>query len=175
MLTITSDPPPTGTEQVEYFFQSSLEPEAKGELFVFNTTEYFQAESFSTDIAHQDILRQFQRRYDQLILLFKKRWEQGQVAFAGISHKDVLKRSGALAVFVLLTNPEKVSVDVTPDATVFFTAVYEEENAYVEAHFAPNEETEIVFNIYQNGVPVLAHGGEFDTAVNQYIQYFAKK
>ena len=71
-----------------------------------------------------------------LMLLFKKRWEQGQSAFSGISHKEVLKRSGALAVFLLLTNPEKVSVDVTPDGTVFFTAVYLEENAYIEAHFA---------------------------------------
>ena len=175
MLTITPDLPPTGTEGLEYFFQQSPEPEARGELFVFNTTEYLQAGSFSTDIAHQDILRQFQRRYDQLTLLFKKRWEQGQSAFSGISHKEVFKRSVSLAVFILLTNPEKISVDVTPDATVFFTALYAEENAYVEAHFAPDEETEVVFNIYRKGVPVLAHGGEFDPAVNQYIQYFTKK
>ena len=175
MLPITSDLPPTGTDQVEYFFQHSFEPEAKGELFVFNTIEYFQTESFSMDIAHQDVLRQFQRRYDQLMLLFKRRWEQSQAAFSDISHKEVLKRSGSLAVFILLTSPEKVSVDVTSEATVFFTAIYMNVNAYIEAHFAPDEETEIVFNIYQNGGPVLAYGGEFDLAVNQYIHFFAEK
>lgn len=174
-LPITIDLPPTGTNRIEYDLQQISSHDSSEELFLFNSTDYVHTKTFSGDIARQDLIRQFLRRYDQLMVRFKKNWQNGQEAFAGISKNEVFKTSGLLSAFILSTNPDKVAVEVTPEATVFFTVIYMEENAYVEAHFAPDEKPEIVFNIYRNGAPVLAYGGEFAPAIDQYIQYFAKK
>jgi len=175
LLPITIDLPPTGTNRTEYDLQQISSHDSSEELFLFNARDYVHTKTFSGDVTRQDLIRQFLRRYDQLMVRFKKNWQKGQEAFADISQIEVFKTSGLLSAFILSTNPDKVAVEVTPDVTVFFTAIYMEESAYVEAHFAPDEETEIVFNIYKNGVPVLAYGGQFDRAINQYIHYFAEK
>ena len=169
------DIPPTGTVRTEYYTLHNYAPDNKEESFLFNTKEYLKLEGSSGDIARHDFICQFQRRFYQLMFKFMKRWTLEQRIFIDIPEKDVLFTSSLLTAIIVATNPKQVTVDITPDATIFYTVIYPNKNAYFEIHFSAGEETELVFNIYRNDVPAHAYGGEFKQSLNQYIRYFFEK
>lgn len=170
------DLPPTGAFQTEHNQRlTASDYTTEGDEYLFNTKDYHRLYTFIGDMAQQDIDRQIQRRFSQLMLHFRKGWEKGKGAFGGISQKEVHKTAGFLAAIISSTNPEKTSVSFTPEATVFFTAIYPNTNAYLEIHFAIGEEPEAVVNIYQNGKPVMAYGGDVAKAIFQFLSFLSKK
>lgn len=86
-----------------------------------------------------------------------------QTAFQGISPETLFAQTSPAAHALLATNPTALSLDATPDASVFFTADYAEKGrVYLEIFFSGEqpEPIEAVVNIYAlDNRCILAYAG----------------
>ena len=134
----------------------------------------FEAE----DIIAQDKLRQFERQAEQLIHNWKGRVALQAEAFQGINPHAVKQSLGTAIVF-LLAQPEKISVDATPDASVFVTATYATgHTTYLEIFLEPGQAqpVEAVVNIYaSDGSCAFAFGGTLPDTLAQTLHFLHKK
>ncbi len=111
-------------------------------------------------------------RYRKVILRLEKKLADGNDSFKNINSNAVLAYSSFFLSWALLTNPEKISADVTGDSSVFFTVMYPGKNAYFELFFAKGQEEpeEVVYNVYQDKIPVDAYSGKFTDTLKAFFK-----
>lgn len=167
MNPVTADLPTTGMERIEYT-ASSTETATP----TFSNTSYYQYASIREhDLLLSDAERQLKRRFDRLMGRFQDEWQNGKHYFEGTKEQDIQGTVIQLTELLLRTSPQKVALELTPEATVFFTCIYKNKNAYVEAHYEAGQPTEFVVNVYEAKQPVFAYGGSLADTVKALFRF----
>ena len=94
-------------------------------------------------------------------------------AFKAIDLNLVRYYTALTSSYCLLTQPNKIAIDVTSDPSVFFTLKYEnKKNAYLEIFFDNENEGQIQLNanIYQDKELVFAYGGEYLNTFKAFLK-----
>jgi len=148
---------------------------------VRHNTSFFNSPNSQTafdceyDIIQENLRRDIERRLEQLGRQISTRLQIQREAFLGIP-RETLSDYTFPAVLVLVSiNPAAISVDATPDTSIFFTADYAEKGrVYLEIFFAENlaEPVEAVVNIYApDNRCVLAYAGSLVETLHQIVGF----
>ena len=168
MFPVTMDLPPTGEESITSTITSEEQTR-----YAFSNTLYYNryAVEQKEDLIRFDAQLQLQRQFDRLMNRLQDEWPAYRDNFVGVTFREVQEVASNLAATLLNTSPEKMSVELTVDATVFFTCMYPDMNAYIEAHFEPGEEPEVVINVYEDKKPVYAYGGTLVESLQAFYSF----
>lgn len=170
MIPLTMDLPPTGEESIAY--TTTVDDQTR---YAFSNTAYYR----HTANREEDIIRydaQLQRRqFDRLMNRLQDEWRTYREHFSEVDFREVQDITSKLAATLVYTSPERMSVELTADATVFFTCIYPYINAYVEAHFDPDEQAEVVINAYANKKPVYAYGGTLTESLQAFYSFLNQR
>ena len=124
--------------------------------------------------AISDYLSQhLEKRSMKIAQSFEKKLKNHFAAFEGIDLRGVRAASAFATTFSLLTNPDKIGVDLTDEASVFITLIYPcGKNAYLEFFFEPGkfEPVQHNVNIYENKKVVFAFSGKFEESLRAFFQ-----
>lgn len=172
MFPVTMDFPPTGEESIT----SAITSEEQTRYAFSNTLYYNQyAIEQKEDLIRYDTQLQLQRQFDRLMNQLQDEWSTYRDNFSGVTFPEVQEVASNLAATLLHTSPEKMSVELTVDATVFLSCIYSGMNAYVEAHFEPKEETEVVVNVYEDKKSVFAFGGSLAESLQAFFTFLSNR
>lgn len=124
--------------------------------------------------AISDYLKQnLKKRALKVAQSFEKKLKNHLAAFEQIDLSSVRAAYAFSTFFCLLTNPDKIGVDLTDEPSVFITLVYPDgKNAYLEFFFEPGK-TEPVqhnINIYENKKAVFAYSGGFLESLKAFLE-----
>ncbi len=172
MFPVTMDLPPTGEESITSTITSEEQTR-----YAFSNTLYYNryAVEQKEDIIRNDAKLQLQRQFDRLMNRLQDEWPAYRDHFLGVTFQEIQEVASNLATTLRHTSPDKMSVELTADATVFLTCIYPGMNAYVEAHFEPNEETEVVVNAYEDKKSVFACGGSLAESLQAFFTFLSNK
>lgn len=172
MFPVTMDLPPTGEESITSTITSEEQTR-----YAFSNTLYYNryAVEQKEDLIRYDAQLQLQRQFDRLMNRLQDEWSVYSDNFSGVTFREVQEVASNLVATLLHTSPERMSVELTADATVFFTCMYPGMNAYVEGHFEPREETEVVVNAYEDKKPVFACGGSLAESLQAFFIFLSNK
>ncbi|HFA50124.1 MAG TPA: hypothetical protein ENJ95_14030 [Bacteroidetes bacterium] len=142
-----------------------------GEVIGSDVSFYKKYYRQQIDFLLGDYFQVMEKRLGQLLGQLEQKLENRGDMLAGIEVKAVQRAFSFLASWVLLTGPQKLSVDITADCSVFLTVLYPGKNAYFELFFEAGKEepVELVFNVYKNKKPVSAYGGKFADALAAFL------
>ena len=167
MILLTMDLPPTGEESIAY--TTTVGDQTR---YAFSNTAYYRhTADREEDIIRYDAQLQRRRQFDRLMNWLQDEWRTYKEHFSGVDFREVQDITSKLAATLVHTSPEKMSVELTTDASVFFTCIYPDINAYVEAHFEAEEETEVVINAYKNKQAVYAYGGTLTASLQAFYAF----
>ena len=114
-----------------------------------------------------------EKRSMKIAQSFERKLKNHLASFEGIDLRGVRAASALTTTFCLLTNPEKIGLDLTEEPSVFITLVYPGgKNAYLEFYFEPGVQKPVQhnINIYENKKAVFAFSGEFEESLNAFLQ-----
>lgn len=141
----------------------------------FNSPNSPTAFAYDSDAIQEDRLRDLERGLETLARQLQRRLELQKDAFRLIPSETPFAHTFPFALFFLATNAEAVSVDATPDASVFFTADYPQRGrVYIEVFFADEqaEPIEAVVNIYAaDNRCVMAYAGPVRDTLREIFQF----
>ena len=168
MFPVTMDLPPTGEESITSTITSEEQTR-----YAFSNTLYYNryAVEQKEDIIRYDAKLQLQRQFDRLMNRLQDEWQTYREHFSGVTLREVQEVASNLGATLLHTSPNKIALELTTDATVFFTCMYLGMNAYVEVHFEPGEEPEVVVNAYEDKKSVYAYGGTLTESLQSFYSF----
>ena len=104
---------------------------------------------------------------------FEKKLPSHLAAFEGIDPNIVRTFTLFTTNLCLLTNPDKIGVDMTDEPSVFMTLVYPDKNAYLECFFDPGktQPVQVNINIYENKKAVFAYSGDFMESLKSFLEH----
>lgn len=171
MIPLTMDLPPTGEESIAY--TTTVDDQTR---YAFSNTAYYRhTADREEDIIRYDTQLQLRRQFDRLMNKLQDEWQTYREHYSGVDFREVQDITSKLAATLVHTSPEKMSVELTADATVFFTCIYPGINAYVEAHFDPVEATEVVINVYKNKQAVYAYGDTLAESLQAFYSFLNQR
>ncbi len=174
-------PPAFQPESYRYPWQTELVTPQRTAYGVQDNADFFNSPnsrtvfSYDRDIIQEDWQRDIERRLESLSSQLRRRVDLQTSAFQNVTLETISVSTFPFALLFLATNAGIVSVDATPDASVFFTADYlQRGRVYAEIFFAGEqaEPLEVVVNIYSaDNRCVLAHAGRLQETLDQTFQF----
>ena len=126
----------------------------------------------AADFVWDRIKQHVSERLIRLGEIFWQKQPAHAAAFSGIEMDIVNAYSKCAAEFCLLTFPQKITVDLTDDASVFFTLRYNDQvNAYHELFFEPEAQEPVQHNVNISAHKnlVFAYSGKFDHSIQAFL------
>lgn len=122
--------------------------------------------------ADQDLhLETVRRREAELIGSFLNQWSGVYPTLAMDLRAEVEKSVRLVIVFLSrLTNLRLATVTVTDDFSVFFQSRHGQLHGYLEIHFGDDLPVEMLYNLYQNKVPIAAFEGSVEENLTHYLR-----
>jgi len=106
-------------------------------------------------------------QYMELYSKFLFDWHTNQSHFPNFKKSFVFENIKVVIDRFLALNPNYITFDLTKDCSVFFQALVNGKNIYLELYFANDVKNglEAITNIYQDGECVFAYGGSVEDAM----------
>jgi len=112
------------------------------------------------------------KRSQKIAQSFEKKLGLHLSAFDGIDLNIVRAASAFATTYCLLTNPDKIGLDLTNEPSVFVTLVYPNgKNAYLEFFFEVEKKEPVQHNIiiYEHKKVVFAYSGGFLESLEEFL------
>lgn len=174
---ITADYQPTLSPPQETVFhhQTSGYYRTGNELPLYNSKLYqeLHQQNILKNAVSDYFKQHLEKRALKIAQLFENKLKYQLAVFEEIDLRSVRDSVAFSTFFCLLTNPEKIGVDLTDDPSVFITLVYPNgKNAYLEFFFEPgkNEPAQHNINIYENKKVVFAYSGGFLKSLQEFLK-----
>ncbi len=171
----------TGIKEFPGTSTGSLEDYVSGDIPSFINSAAFR-ELNEKQLIYSALTEYINRRRaqtgDKMLLSFVKKMASKMPLFESISINGINKAVTFVTLWVMLTNPEKASIDVTDDQSVVFTIIYPNgEDAYLELFFEAGESEPVQHNlaIYKQGEPVFAFGGSFQQTLVKFLGRYGQQ
>ncbi len=116
------------------------------------------------------------REYVKLYSDFLVKWDIQQPHFSHFGKAFVFDNIKTVINLFLTLKPNYITFDLTKDCSVFFQALVNDKNIYLELYFADDIEgnVEAIANIYQNGECIFAYGSTIEDTFSKVTSLVKK-
>ena len=146
-----------------------------------NEQLYYYSRSFAAELEQQkgqeleEFVRQFNNQLTRLEQLFHKRFDENPEIFEGIGETNVFSAVKFMGQVMALFSPDRLSADVTFDASAVVQAHYGHFRFYWESFFeADNKEVHSVLNVFLGGKLVHTKGCPIQEMAAQFFDLFSQ-
>jgi hypothetical protein len=173
---ITADYQPTyfAPKESMFYQRTSGHYRTGNELPLYNSELYqeLQRQNILKNAISDYFKQNLEKRALKIAQSFEKKLKFHLAAFEETDLRSVRASAALSTIFCLLTNPEKIGLDLTDEPSVFITLVYPNgKNAYLEFFIEAAKTEPVQHNIiiYEHKKVVFAYSGGFLESLEEFL------